>query len=210
MKVAVLWGSAGIPEMRQLLSLRFVPAMGAVVGLLLLLFVLFGRSESAADPMAGRPMVREVHLLEEITTARTEAFGVRPDGRTRGQLLLGLRDDREMRIVEGTFGENNCGVRIVPGDCAVAANLIGDAVVWFSLQPIEAGGTVIFPAIDQLDDGRAQLVNGMRLPYARVLDRRCPVEFTSFREFRSVLGDRFTSVYSLADERLVAVVCDSP
>jgi hypothetical protein len=195
--------------MQQVLSLRFLAALGAVVGLFLMLFVVFGRGESAADLTAVRPLVREVHLLEEIESARAEAFGVRPDGRTRGQLLLGLRDDREMRIVEGTFGENNCGARIVPGECAVAANLLGDAVVWFSLMRIEAGGTVIFPAIDQLDDGRARLVNGLRLPYARVLDRRCPVEFTSYREFRQVLGDRFSSVYSLENERIVAVVCDS-
>jgi hypothetical protein len=195
--------------MQQVLSWRFLATLGALAGLFLTLFVVFGRGESNAEPGSLRPLVREVHLLEEIESARAEAFGVRPDGRSRGQLFLGLRDDREMRIVEGTFGENNCGARIVPGACAVAANLIGDAVVWFSLLPIETGGLIIFPAIDQLDDGRAQLINGLRLPYARVLDRRCPVEFTSYREFRQVLGDRFTSVYSLEDERLVAVVCDS-
>jgi hypothetical protein len=195
--------------MQQVLSWRFLATVGALGGLFLALFVVFGRGESSAELAQGRPMLREIHLLEEIESARAEAFGVRPDGRSRGQLMIGLRDDREMRIVEGTFGENNCGARIVPGACAVAANLLGDAVVWFSLLPIDSGGTITFPAIDTLEDGRARLVNGLRLSYAPVLDRRCPVEFSSYREFRQVLGDRFTSVYSLEEERLIAVVCDS-
>jgi hypothetical protein len=195
--------------MQQILSLRFLATLGSLVGLFLLLTLLFGRGGQDGGSASVRPIVREVHLLEEITGARSEAFGVRPDGRSRGQLFLNLRDAREMRIVEGTFGENNCGPRIMPGDCAVAANLLGDAVVWFALMPIDPGGLVSFPAIDTLEDGRAQLINGWRLPYARVLDRRCPVEFTSYREFRQVLGARFDSLYSLERERLIAVVCHS-
>jgi len=193
--------------MQQILSVRFLATLGSLVGLFLLLALVFGRGDLGADPTTVRPIIREVHLLEEIKGARSEAFGVRTDGRSRGQLYLNLSDARKMRIVEGTVGENNCGPQIVPGECAVAANLLGDAVVWFALMPIEPGGLVIFPAIDTLEDGRAQLFNGWRLPYARVLDRRCPVEFTSYREFRQVLGDRFTSIYSLEMERLVAVVC---
>jgi hypothetical protein len=195
--------------MQQVLSWRFLASVGALLGLLLLLILLFGRGGSASDASVERPLVREVHLLEQIESARSEAFGVRTDGRSRGLLRLGLRDGREMRIVEGTFGENNCGARIVPEECAVAANLLGDAVVWFALLPIEPGGTIVFPAIDVLDGGRAQLVNGWRLPFAPVLDRRCSVEFSSYREFRRVLEDSFTSIYSLEEERLVAVVCDS-
>jgi hypothetical protein len=195
--------------MQQVLSWRFLASIGAVLGLLLLLVVVFGRGGSAADSSALRPMTREIHLLEQIESARAEAFGVRPDGRSRGLLTLGLRDDREMRIVEGTFGENNCGARILPDECAVAANLLGDAVVWFALLRIDPGGMIAFPAIDVLDGGRAQLVNGWRLPFAPVLDRRCPVEFASYGEFRRSLEDRFTSIYSLEEERLVAVVCDS-
>jgi hypothetical protein len=195
--------------MQQVLSWRFLASIAALLGLLLLVIVLFGRGGSATDSSQARPLIREIHLLEQIESARAEAFGVRPDGRSRGLLMLGLRDGREMRIVEGTFGENKCGTRILPEECAVAANLIGDAVVWFALLRIDPGGTIAFPAIDVLDGGRAQLVNGWRLPYAPVLDRRCAVEFSSYREFRRILEDGFTSIYSLEEERLVAVVCNS-
>jgi hypothetical protein len=193
--------------MQQVLSWRFLASIGAVLGLLLLLIVLFGRGGSVANSSEERPLIREIHLLEQIESARAEAFGVRPDGRSTGLLTLELRDGRQMRIVEGTFGENKCGTRIVPEECAVAANLLGDAVVWFGLLRVDPGGTITFPAIDVLDGGRAQLVNGWRLPFAPVLDRRCEVEFSSYREFRRVLGDRFVSIYSLEEERLVAVVC---
>jgi hypothetical protein len=193
--------------MQQVLSWRFLASVGAVLSLLLLWILLFGRGGSVADSTSTRPLAREIHLLEQIETARAEAFGVRPDGRSRGLLTLGLRDGRQMRVVEGTFGENNCGARIEPEECAVAANLIGDAVVWFALLPIDPSGTITFPAIDTLDGNRAQLINGWRLPFAPVLDRRCEVEFNSYREFRRVLEDRFTSIYSLEEERLTAVVC---
>lgn len=195
--------------MQQILSLRFLATLVALVGVFMALLVVFGRGDSGASTVAVRPMVRDIHLLEAVLSAESEAFGLRSDGRSRGELSIGLRDGREMRIVEGTFGENQCGQRIVPGRCAVAANLLGDAVVWFALLPVDAGQTVTFPAIDELEDGRARLVNGWRLPYARVLDRRCPVEFSSYREFRRVLGDRFDAIYSLEAERLVAVVCHS-
>ena len=51
-------------------------------------------------------------------------------------------------------------------------------------------------------------MNGWQLPFAPVLDRRCPDEFTSYSEFRDVLGDDFTSVYGIDDRRLVAVECN--
>ena len=93
----------------------------------------------------------------------------------------------------------------------MVADLIGEAVVWFALVPMGDGRTVDLPAIDVLDDGLAHLVNGWAVPYAPILDRRCEqgddVEFASYREFREVLGDDFTSVYDLDARRLEAVVC---
>jgi hypothetical protein len=90
----------------------------------------------------------------------------------------------------------------------VVADLLGEAVVWFALVPNGTDRTVDLPAIDTLDDGVATLVNGWQLPFAPVLDRRCAGEdFTSYREFRELLGDEFTSVFSIDDRRLVAVEC---
>ena len=89
----------------------------------------------------------------------------------------------------------------------MVADLLGEGVVWFALVPSGPNRTVDLPAIDTLDDGFATLVNGWQLPYAPVLVRRCDEEFTSYREFRDVLGDDFTSVYDLDERRIVAVEC---
>lgn len=193
--------------MQQVLSLRFLATLMALAALLGGLILTWGRPGLGAETATTRPLMREVHLLEVVESARADGFALTSGGRSRGVLEIGLRDDRTMRIVEGTFGENGCGIRLQPGACAVAAQVIGDAVVWFALLPIGSGDVVELPAIDTLQGGRAQLVNGWRLPYARVLERRCPVEFASYREFRAVLGDRFDAIYSLEFERIVAVVC---
>ena len=45
-----------------------------------------------------------------------------------------------------------------------------------------------------------------------ILDRRCGIgeaaeTFDSYRQFRDVLGDDFTSLYDIEERRLTAVVC---
>ena len=64
------------------------------------------------------------------------------------------------------------------------------------------------PAIDSLADGVATLVNGWQLPHAAALDRRCGEElFESYRQWKQILGDNFTTIYDIDQRELTAVVC---
>lgn len=193
--------------MRQIFSVRFFAAVGAVVGLFLLLSVAFGGGDRIAEMVEPEPLQRRLDLVERVFAPLLEDFELGADGVTRGSLELVLDAERIVQVVEGTHGEISCEELDRIGACAVLAELLGDAVVWFALVPMGPGDTVEMPAIDVLEEDFAVLVNGWRVRYPRALDRRCPQEFASYREFRAELGDDFTSIYSLDEDRLVAVRC---
>lgn len=194
--------------MRQIFSLRFFAAIGAVAGLFLLLSLVFGGGDPVAELSEPEPIERRIDLVAQVFAPVGTDFELRDDGVTRGSMDLVLDADRTVRVVSGTHGEITCDELDRIGACAVLADLLGDAVVWFALVPMASDDTVEMPAIDVLDDGVAVLVNGWRVPYAPVLDRRCAREFASYRELRDELGDAFTSIYSIDEGELVAVRCD--
>lgn len=196
--------------MRQIFTLRFFVAVGAVVGLLLLLYGTFVTKDviEGGDD-AERVRTHRIDLVDQVYSSENEGFFFAPDGTAAGNTRLVLDASRQIQVVTGTPGENHCPEFPAIGRCAVVADLLGEAVVWLALVPMGSGRTVPLPAIDTLDEGIATLVNGWQLPYAPVLDRRCDEEFGSYRELREVLGDDFTSIYGIDDRRLVAVVCDT-
>lgn len=194
--------------MRQIFSVRFFAAIGAVVGLLALLTLVLGPRAGVEDLVEAETIPRRIDLGAQVFTAVSTDFELGPDGATRGSMELVLDAERRVRIVAGTHGEITCETVERIGSCAVLFDLLGDAVVWFAITPLGPNATVEMPAIDVLDDDFAVLVNGWRVRFAPVLDRRCPQEFASYREFRQELGDAFTSIYSIEEQRLVAVVCD--
>lgn len=191
-------------------------AVGAVVGLFFLLTTIFAAREvieGGDDPDDTVVEPHRIDFVDRVFASRNADFRFDEDGLAANDTELIIDGARSLRVVAGTPGENLCPELGELGVCAVVADLLGEAVVWFALVPMGPGDTVEFPAIDVLDDGRARLVNGWELPYAPVLDRRCrdadgdEVEFDSYREFREVLGDDFTSIYSITSRRLEAVVC---
>ena len=148
-----------------------------------------------------------IDLVDQVAFSSNPSFRLDEDGVAAGDTVLTLDETRAVRIVAGTPGIDHCGALRSPGACAVVADLLGEAVVWFALVPMGAARTVPMPAIDVLDDGKAHLVNGWMVDYAPVLDRRCDDDFVSYRDFRDTLGDEFTSLYDIDDRRLAAVVC---
>jgi len=201
--------------MRQIFSIRFFAAVGGVVGLFFLLTTIFATREvieGGDDESAATAQPRDLDFVEQVFSATNPAFGLDDDGLATADTDLIIDGQRRLRVVTGTPGASYCDVHGAPGSCAVVADLLGEGVVWFALIPDGSGTTIELPAIDVLEDGRATLVNGWRLPYAPVLDRRCrddgeDVEFSSYREFREVMGDDFTSIYDTVERRLVAVEC---
>jgi hypothetical protein len=200
--------------MREIFSVRFFAAVGVVVGLFFLLTAIFATGEAidGDDIVASPTRIHRIDLVDQVFTVNGPELGFTDDGLVVADVVFVFDRTRSLRVVADTPGVDHCR-RSEVGACAVVADLLGEAVVWFALVPMGDGRTVPLPAIDVLDDGYARLVNGWELRYAPVLDRRCQddsgaeVEFASYREFRDVLGDDFTSLYSIVDARIEAVVC---
>jgi hypothetical protein len=193
--------------MRQIFTVRFFAAVGALLGLLVLLTVLFRGDDSVAELVEREQMVRRIDLVALVFSTTSENFAIGEDGFTTGSIDLVLDQERTMKIVPGTAGEVNCAALGEVAKCAVVADLLGDGVVWFAIVPLATSQTVALPAIVLLDDGYATLTNGWQLPYAPILERQCARDFESFTEFREELGDAFTSIYRFADGEITDVVC---
>jgi len=200
--------------MRQIFSVRFFAAVGAVAGLLFLLFTVFtarGVIDEAIDDGADAAEVqlRGVDLVDVVTASSNPAFAVSGDAVASGDTEFTLDPSRKLTIKGGTPGEDHCGRSNEPGACAVVAELLGEGVVWFALVPMGNGRSVPLPAIDTLDGGFATLVNGWQLPHVPALDRRCGDDelFESYRQFKRVLGENFTTIYDIDQRQLTAVVC---
>ena len=201
--------------MRQIFSVRFFAAVGAVFGLFFLLTTIFATRDAIEGGGSDEPPIdlRKIDLVEQVFSSRNIDFSLTSQGLAANDTNLVIDGARSLRIVSGTPGANHCPRFPEIGECAVLADLIGEAVVWFALVPMGVNRTVGLPAIDTLDDGLANLVNGWQVPYASVLDRRCEGRnggeevFDSYREFRAVFVDNFTSIFSLDQRKLSAVEC---
>ncbi|MDJ0767409.1 MAG: hypothetical protein QNJ12_01400 [Ilumatobacter sp.] len=196
--------------MREIFSIRFFAAVGAVIGLFFLLSTIFAtrtvieRGGGDDGPAVER---HRIDLVEQVFSSRNSGFRIDADGVAANDTDLIIDGRRSLRVVADTPGVDLCPRFGEIGACAVVADLLGEGVVWFALVPMGPDRTVEMPAIDTLDDGLATLVNGWQVPFAPVLDRRCPDEFDSYRQFRDVLGDDFTSIFGIEERRLIAVAC---
>ena len=193
--------------MRQVLSWRFVAALGALVGLVLLINALFvGRDTVARVAEQRGPMTRRADVIAIVLDATSDGFGLRDDGITRGRLTLRTHENRSLTIFPGTPGANNCDE--IDKACAILAETLGDTVVSFALFPMIANYQVELPAIVELSGGYAQLVNGWQVPYASVIGRsRCDLPAVSFSEFLRLVGRHHRSICSFGPGEITAVTC---
>ena len=197
--------------MRALLSLRFV---AAVAGLFVLLFIvqsITATDEQDVDQVATEsvdsPVARVMNLAERLDRS-TARFAVAPDGTAASTATFTIEGQRSLTIVEGTPGVNDCSiVELAQGNCVIFADLLGEAVVWFSLQPVVDDDHVVLPAVIGFENELAILGNGMRLQHAPAFIRRCPNEYVSFIEMRTEVGTDFVTWWSLEDAELTDVVC---
>lgn len=196
--------------MRELLSRRFWAAIGAVIVLALVVVALGSATTPTASLTRTDEPTRRVDTGGIVMEAEFEGdWGLVRD-RSVGTARLVLADGRIMVIGEGTPGVRTCARVDRPGACALLADLLGDAVVWFALAPVEPGGLVTLPGIvDVLDAGReGGLSNGWVVPLVDVVTRRCEsVETTSFRDFVARIGARSTSSYDLAVGEISTITC---
>jgi len=195
--------------MREIFSLRFFAAIGAVIASFLIASaVVGGGAEVVSEEEVTAQLIRRVDLVERVERFQDDgaSFAVQDGVAVNGTVLV-LDERRSARIVPGTPSEDRCPIGRRIGACALIADLLGEAVIWFRLEPVEPGGVVDFGPIVSLDDDVATLADGLQLPYAPVLARRCDTEFDSFSAFRRELGESFVSRYTLSERRLTDVIC---
>ena len=194
--------------MRQLFSWRFVAAIGAVVALALLAQAVFGGDDPLEAVVDPDPIDRSIDVIEPIVGVE-QSIDFEVDRTTSGYLDITLTDERRMRIAPGTFGEISCEELDQPNRCAVLADTLGDAVIWFSIMPVAPRSTLELPPIIDLVDGAAVFDNGWRVPYAPVIERECNGEdFPSFADFLERSGPRSVTIVDLETRQVVAVRCE--
>ena len=131
-----------------MLSWRLLAALGAVAGLALLLNAVLADDDTIAEITDPEPAERYVDLVAPVySVEHSDNFGVRRNGTVRGNAELYLDEERVVRIVPGTLGEIECDELDEINRCALFADLLGEAVVWFALVPQAARSTAELPEV---------------------------------------------------------------
>jgi hypothetical protein len=197
---------------RQLFSWRFVAAVVALGALALLTAALLVDDDSLEAVIEAPTIERRVDLIEPILSTEPSAeFEIGPDGVTQGFLDVVLDTDRVARIAPGTPGQVDCDQLEEVNGCALFADMLGDAVVWFAILPQAPRATVELPPITDLQDGEAVFENGWRIPYAPVIERECGDEdIVNFPDFLERFGPESVSIVDLETGLVVAARCTDP
>ena len=195
--------------MRQVLSWRFIDAVVAVAAFALVVYILGSRSGISGVAGADDGDARRMDFISLVASIRAEEFAMTANDTVSGNLTLVMPNGQNVTVFPGTPGVVQCENLAEPYQCAVLGQSLGDTVVWFALMPMR-GAEFRFelPAIVELEDGFAQLVNGWEVPYAQVIDRAaCDADAASFSEFLDEHGTDFVSVFDLREQAIVAVDC---
>jgi hypothetical protein len=197
--------------MRQVLSWRLLAAVGALVALAVLVtLALTGRDSIAEITEPDEPTARVADVAALVLDTQVQNFAIGPDGRSTGDLVMKLAPpyDVTVRVFPGTPGSNDCPSLGEFGLCSLLAEMHGDTIAAFSIVPTGARFTFELPAIVELDGGYAQLVDGWRVPYAKVIDRsQCDSPAESFSEFLRLNGTDHSTVFSIGEGAITDVVC---
>ncbi|MBI4935821.1 MAG: hypothetical protein HY828_18210 [Actinobacteria bacterium] len=196
--------------MRQFFSPRFWLTLLALGGLLLVLITVFGGKSTPgiAPVQADADPERTIDLISWIYIATPqEGFGFERGATTR-DLALQLDATRTMVVKAGTPGEITCPTFDVPGTCTVAADLLGDAVLWFSIVPGPPGATVVLPAVvEMIDGGFVRLANDWIVRRASTVERSCVEDTSSLSDFIRTYGENATSTFNFETQKIVKVSC---
>ena len=139
--------------MRQLFTWGFWMSL---VALIAVTFVL--RTYTNTDPvvtLAIQPTVieREVDVIELVYVAEADPGFQIIDGRTTANMQIRIDGFRYLNIRADTPGENRCELLTEVARCAVVADLLGEAVLWFAIVPLEPRNVVNLPPIREIRDG---------------------------------------------------------
>lgn len=211
--------------MRQFVTWGFWLSLGALVAMVFGLVALVDRlgGDETADAVVLRPVgdpgapvsgsgdtavERDIDLIALVDEARADPGFAIVGGVTTGTMQIRVDALRSMTITAGTPGENRCAALDQVAACAVAADLLGEAVLWFSIVPLAPRNSVSLPEVVELrDGGTALLANGWIVAHAPALKRNCAEDTTSFSDFQRRFREGSVTSFSLDEQRLVAVTC---
>ena len=197
--------------MRQFVSPRFWLAIAALVGLTYgLWYVLVRKDDSVAvlgQPAPARTAEHRVNLLLPVYGIQADPGFAMVDGVASGEMHLALDATRTMVVKAGTPGQITCGRLAEINQCVVAADLLGDAVVWFSLIPNPQRASLLLPGVTEVrNDNWVLLSNGWEVARNEVVERNCERRgsTTSSDQFG---GNLSTSTFSFEQQEITKVTC---
>ncbi|MEQ1874196.1 MAG: hypothetical protein ABL953_10760 [Ilumatobacteraceae bacterium] len=195
--------------MRQIFTLRFWLSLLALLALLgVASLIASSNSHGTAEVEIGEPAGRSVDFISLVATAQLPAGFAMIGGRANADLFLVIDETRTMLVKAGTPGEIDCPRLAEPSQCIVAADLLGDGVLWFSIIPGTSGAVVPLPAVvELLPGGWVRLANDWVVQHAPKVQRSCDEDTTSLTNFIETYGDTATSSYNVEQQRIVRVTC---
>ncbi len=195
--------------MREVLSWRFLASILALVVLAGLVAVAAPRQQSSFIAVTnGSSGERHIDLIEPVYLTTAQAGFAMKDGKTTKAMELILDGQRRVYIAPGTPGVVTCTKLSDPARCWVAVDLLGQAVMWFSLIEAPYRATVTLPAITELRrDNDVLLANGWVLKRESVVQRLCDFETESLGDFMSRFGSRSTTTFNRQSQTITKVTC---
>jgi hypothetical protein len=154
---------------------------------------------------------RQIDMIGLVYLAEADPGFAIVDGRTVGNMQIRIDGFRYMNIKPETPGENRCEALTELARCAVATDLLGESVLWFSIIPLGTRNQVLLPAVTELrDDGTVRLENGWILQHADRVNRLGCDDTTSLTDFIERYGEGSTTAFSLDEQVVVSVTCPNP
>ena len=197
--------------MRQFVSFRFWLSVAALLGLTYgLWYVLVRKDDSVAvigQPAHEAVTEHRINLLLPVYGIQAEPGFAMIDGVANGEMRLALDATRTMVVKAGTPGQVTCAKLAEINQCVVAADLLGEAVVWFSLIPNPQRASLLLPGVTEVrKDNWVLLSNGWEVARNEVVERNC--DAAGLDDFVHQFGGSLsTSTFSFEQQQIVKVTC---
>jgi hypothetical protein len=197
--------------MRQFISPRFWLAIAALIGLTYGLWYVLVREDDSVgvlgQPTRAATEVHRINLVQPVYSIQAEPGFEISDGVASTEMRLTLDATRTMVVKPGTPGQISCSRLAEINQCVVAADLLGDAVVWFSLIPNPQRASLLLPGITEVrKDNWVLLSNGWEVARNDNVERNC--DATGLDEFvRQFGGNLSTSTFSFEQQEITKVTC---
>ena len=196
--------------MRQFVSFRFWLAIAALAGLSYGLWHQFIRSDDTVAvglPTLSATAEHRVNLVLPVYSVQADPGFAMVDGAASTEMHLALDATRTIVVKAGTPGQITCGRLAEINQCVVAADLLGDAVVWFSLIPNPQRANLLLPGVTEVrKDNWVLLSNGWEVARSEVVERNC--DSAGLDDFVHQFGGSLsTSTFSYEAQEITKVTC---